>query len=274
METIYLDRLFALNLIIDYLLLTGTARVCALKLRRRRYALAAVFGALYAVLSVMPQGAFLSAAAVKLSAGIFMALIAFGSEKRFFRCATVLFAVSALFGGAVWAISLRGGDTRRGLIYLPVSMPVLALSFGLCYAALSLVFRRLGKTAGRVIHEVYITFDGRSLEIRALEDSGNTLYDPVSGSSVMVISADTLLPLFPDGAAELGTADPARQLTALSEHYGARFRLIPYTAVGTGSGMLTAFRPDAVTVDGTERDDVIAAVSVTGIAGDGFDAII
>lgn len=35
--------------------------------------------------------------------------------------------------------------------------------------------------------------------------------------------------------------------------------------------MLAAFRPDAVYVDGEQRDDVIVAVSPTPLGGDGFD---
>ena len=40
------------------------------------------------------------------------------------------------------------------------------------------------------------------------------------------------------------------------------------------SGMLAAFRPDAVYVDGEQLDDVIVAVSPTPLGGDVFDSII
>ena len=40
METIYIDRLFALNFIIDYLILLGSARICGIFMRRGRYLLA------------------------------------------------------------------------------------------------------------------------------------------------------------------------------------------------------------------------------------------
>lgn len=274
METIYIDRLFVLNLVIDYLLLLGTARVCGHRLRRWRYLIAAAAGALYAVFSVMPHSDFLTEAPIKLAAGVFMAIIAFGSEERFFRSSVVFFSVSAFFGGAVWAVSGGNGSDIKNTLYLPVSMPVLALSFGLCYAALSLAFCRLGKTGGRKVHKVNITLSDRSIELRALEDSGNTLFDPISGSSVLIASADTLLPLFPDCAEALMLIDPADQLTALTTRYGERFRLIPYTAVGTRNGMLTAFRPDLLVIDGKIRDDIVTAVSTSHIGGDAFDAII
>ena len=268
METIYVDRLFVINLIVDYLLTLGAAVVCGVKLRRKRYALAALFGAVYAVLSVLPQLIWLEKAPVKLAAGILMALIAFGGEERLLRCTAVFFAVSAFFGGAVWAISTRSGINRGHTAYIPVSMPVLALSFGICYAALSLVFRRAAKTAGRHIREVRVTYGGNTAELRALDDSGNTLFDPMTGGRVLISSAKALSPLFP-GCGELLSGDAASAVSAVPG-----LRLIPYSAVGTQSGLLPAFRPDELYADGKKCDDVIVAISPTQIGGDGFDSVI
>ena len=52
MDVIYLDRLFGLNLLLDYCLMRASARVCGVVLRRGRYLLAALTGALYAALMV------------------------------------------------------------------------------------------------------------------------------------------------------------------------------------------------------------------------------
>lgn len=75
MDIIYIDRLFLLNLVLDYLIVLCSARLCGIKLRRARYAAAAVFGALYAVLSLLPGLAFLKLWPVKLICGLLMALI-------------------------------------------------------------------------------------------------------------------------------------------------------------------------------------------------------
>ena len=52
MEVIYIDSLFFLNLGVDYLLCLASARICGLYLRRRRYVLAALLGALDAQLEL------------------------------------------------------------------------------------------------------------------------------------------------------------------------------------------------------------------------------
>ena len=109
MDVIYLDRLFGLNLLLDYCLMLASARVCGVVLHRARYLLAALTGALYAAVMVLPGCGWLGSGAMKLALGAAMALIAFGGEAHWARCAVVFFAVSAAFGGAVYAASMLAG---------------------------------------------------------------------------------------------------------------------------------------------------------------------
>jgi hypothetical protein len=50
---------------------------------------------------------------MELVSALIMGLIAFGGEKRLLRCVGVFLAVSASFGGAVWALTLHAGDMPR-----------------------------------------------------------------------------------------------------------------------------------------------------------------
>lgn len=269
MEVIYIDRLFIINYVADYLLLLVSARICGLFLRRPRYLAAALFGALYAVLSVFEGFGFLLLFPVRLSAGILMALIAYACEEKLMRPVLVFFGVSALFGGAVWAISMQGG-TGGSAVTLPVSLPVLFLSFGVTYALMSVLFRRSVKNAQRTVCDAVIRHGGNEIRLRALCDSGNTLFDPVTGGSVMIVYYEQLRGLFGDKALLLG-GDAMSAVT--DPFYTGKLRLIPYRAVGVGAGLLPAFRPEGLTVDGKARDDILIAASPTPVAGDGFDCI-
>lgn len=272
MDIIYIDRLFALNLILDYLLLLCTARLCGVPLRRRRYALAAFIGAMYAALGMLRGAQWLYLPPVKLVCGFLMALVSFGCEQKLLRCGLVFFVVSALFGGAVWAISMQNGAFFPRSAFIPVSLPVLCVSFAVIYAVLSFVFRRSVKSADICVYDAQVRFMGNTVLLRCLEDSGNSLFDPISGSEVLISSATALAPLFPDTQELLKSSDPTGLM--LSPRLSGRLRLIPYSAVGTESGMLPVFRPDELRFDGRLRDDVVIAVSPTPIGGDGFDSII
>ena len=232
MDVIYLDSLFGLNLLIDYCLVLVSARVCGVVLRRWRYALAALIGALYAALMVLPGFGWLANGMMKLALGAAMALIAFGGEAHLVRCTVVFFAVSAAFGGAVYAASMLAGVSPGSGALVTVSGRVLALSFAACYAAVSLVFRRRVRAADREVRTVTVTLAGRSVTLRALRDSGNDLHDPVSGLPAAVVERAAVLPLFPAVHALPDDAVQALEaLSALPECTG-RVVLLPYRAVG------------------------------------------
>lgn len=260
MKVIYLDRLFLLNLLIDYLLCLVSARVCGLVLRRRRYLLAALLGALYAVGVMLPGLSALARPPGQLVSAALMAAIAFGREEKALRCTAVFLAVSAAFGGAVWAISLAGGRPA-------LDLRVLALAFALCYAGTTLLFRGTARLPDRPRSEIRLRLNGRESRFMALVDTGNRLCDPVSGAEVMLASPHALAPLFP--GADLG-ADPVDLLRQPA--LAGRFRLLPYRAVGA-RGMLPVFRPEALSVDGRERGGLLVAVAPEA-RGEGFEAIL
>ena len=270
MEVLYLDSLFGLNLLIDYCILLASARVCGVVLRRGRYALGALLGAVYAATMVLPGFAWLGNTAVKLCLGMAMGLIAFGGEQRLWRCTAVFFAVSALFGGAVYAASLLAGADPLGGSVVSVSGRVLALSFAVCYTGVSLVFRRQTKKAERVIRPVTLTLADSSVTLRGLRDSGNALHDPASGRAAAVADRTVLLALL--GVSEL-SRDPVAALETLSDQPG-QFRLLPYRAVGVDAGMLLAFRPDRAEVDG-RTEDWLVAISPAPLSAQGeFEVIL
>jgi len=265
METIYIDSLFLLNLVIDYLLCLVSARVCGVVLRRWRYALAAFIGAVYAVAIYLPGLEWLRLPAVKLCLWLIMALSAYGKEERMLRCGVVFAAVSAAFGGFIWALQLAGGRPA-------FDMRTLLLSFVLCYGVMRLIFGGKARLADEKRVKVELWFLGHRAEFIALVDTGNQLTDPISGKAVMVVSPHALKPLFPhhtellelDGVEMLQCADAFDALRG-------KFRLIPYSSVG-GSGLLCAFHPDSVK-SGEKELEIMAAISKNA-AGDGFQAII
>lgn len=274
MEIIYADSLFFLNFLIDYLLCLVSARVCGLWLKRKRYVLAALVGAAYSVAVFLPGMAFLSARWGKLGCAGLMGAIAYGSERRRLRCTAVFMAVSAAFGGAVWALSMAGGMEWNERAYLPVSSRALLLAFALCWGGAELLFRARGRLPDKPRAAVTLTFLGKECSFMALLDSGNSLTDPVSGAEVMVVSPHALLPVLGSAVSVFTVATAVEQVEALNAipELRGKFRLIPYSALGT-KGLLPAFRPDKLTVDGIEAEEKLAAVSPSA-AGDGFDAII
>lgn len=261
MEVLYLDQLFVVNFLVDYCILLAAARISDVPLRRKRYLLAALTGAIYAALSVLPGLTWLALAPAKAASGMLLALIAFGGERRFWRCAVVFFAAAALFGGAVYALSLAAGSSAPGAALQRVRLRVLIPTFAVCYALVTTIFRHRMQSAQRMILPVTLTVNGRTLALRAIRDSGNVLRDPVTGLRVAVISAAVLrdvLGAFPD--------EPIAAVQALRGQVAGP-RLLPYSAVGVSGGLLAAFRPDRLSVAGKD-EELLLALSPTPVSVD------
>lgn len=268
MNVIYADVLFALSVFTDYLLCLVTARFCSLRLRRGRYLAAAALGGIYAVAVFLPGFAWLAHPLVELCAAGIMGLVAFGGEQRLFRCLGAFLAVSASFGGAAWAVALRGGSMPAPDIGL------LAAVFLGSYAVLTLLSRTRHRRAREHRVEAALGFNGRETTFTALDDSGNCLRDPVTGDAVMLVSPAALRPLFPGREALLessGAVELVSMAGRLPELRG-RFRLLSCGSVA-GPTLLAAFRPDAVRIDGKARDALLCAVS-SAARGDGFEGIV
>ena len=270
MEVIYLDALFVLNLLADYLLCLSTGRICGLCLRRRRYLAAALLGALYAAAVYLPGLRFLSLPPLRLAAGLGMGLIAFGAERQPLRCAAVLLAVAAAFGGALWAISLASGGSGG---YVPLSGRILLLAFALCYGALRLLFHFRARKAGRRLVSVTVGFLDREARFTALADTGNSLLDPLSGAQVLVACPHALRPLLRENTELFGALSPVELLefSARIPELSGRLRLLPYSALG-GGGLLPVFRPDRLLIDGAAQRDTLIGISPQA-AGEDFEGL-
>ena len=237
MNVIYVDELFFLNALTDYLLLLSCARLRGRALRRTRFAAAAALGGVYAVFAAIPPLSFLVSLAVKALVSLLMAWIAFGAPPELWRGWGCFLALSSAFAGAVYGISLLSGAEVYGSLS-GASLKTLALSFGLCYAAVRLFFGRFLKRRERCVVEAKIELCSKTVFLRALRDTGNSLFDPLSGSRILLAEPGALASLFVPPLVLPLPDDPAACFRVLSSHpvLSRRLRLVGFSAVGTICG--------------------------------------
>jgi stage II sporulation protein GA (sporulation sigma-E factor processing peptidase) len=275
MEIIYVDRVFLLNLIIDYLLLVVTCRLGGGPIRRGRCLLGAVLGGIYAVACFLPGYGFLSTAAFKLALWGLMSLAAFGGEAHLARYAVCFLVVSAVFGGGVWAASMLAGGAGPFGSAVALDLPTLGFSFAVGYALLTLALRHRMRAQPREIVPARLTLRDKTVELRCLRDTGNGLRENLSGRRVLVLDVGAAAPLFTPAEAEaLRCTDGAAALIRLGQIPGApHFRPVVYSAVGTSAALLPAFLPRELYIDGLPCRDYAAAISPTPIGDGSFNSI-
>ena len=281
MTVIYLDELFLLNFVVDYLLLLAAGRLCGEVLRRGWLALGAAVGAGYAAAAFLPGMGFLLHPLCKLAAAVLALLAGYGRSRHLLRVSLVFFAVSAAFGGGIFALQLLGGQgltLRSGILYSAMDLRLILLSAAGCYVLITLVLQRTARhtAARRELAPVLLTLEGRRVALTALVDTGNTLTDPVTGRPVMVAEGEKLSQLLPEPLGPEALRDPVGSLERLSRAgEGQRFRLLPYQAVGVECGMLLALRLDQAQVGTEDYGGILVALSPTRVSdGGGYSALI
>ena len=224
---------------------------------------------------------FLTHPLCKLGAAVLMLLTGFGGSRRLLRVTLVFFGLSCAFGGGIFAIGLLGGrglTLRNGVLYSVMDLRILLLSAAVCYAVLTLVFRRTARHGRREVLPAVLILEGRRVAVNALVDTGNTLTDPVTGRPVMVAEGSLLSPLLPGERVldEKALRDPVGTLERLSRGgRGRRFRLLPYQAVGVECGMLLALRLDDARVGAEDYGGILVALSPNPVSdGGGYSALI
>ncbi len=267
------EAMLVLNAAIDTGLLACSARLCGEQLRWGRLILAGMLGGVYAVAAVLPGLGFLRHGLVKVSMAAAICLVSFGASVRYFRLTVVYFAMGCLFAGLVTAFAqLTGTGLLRvpGGGFYPVSALALLSIGAVAAAAARLLFAGSLQHTARAFDTLELRLGERTLTLRALVDTGNTLKDPMTNEPVLVLdwkAAARLLPEF-----QLQEQDflyPAELMRRLMREAPAlRLRLIPYRAVGVSQGLLLAVRCERRGKNG-RFSPALAAFSPTPVSSGG-----
>ena len=278
MTVVYIDSVFLLNALTDYLLLLLTARLAGLRLRRGRYALAGLLGGAYAAAVFLPGGAFLSAAPVKLAAGVLLSLVAFGGEEMLFRLTLLFFGLSCAFAGGVLGLGLLAGRTipqERGVFYTNIDAKLLVITATAAYLLVRMIFRAAARQGirGQKL-PVTICVGEKRCTLTALWDSGNGLTD-FDGVPVLVAELRAVSELLPAEVCrrlERGES-PANVLEDLQNAQpGLRPQLLSYRSVGQTGGLLLSVGSTWTQICGSTYPSLRIAVSPTPL-GAGYQAL-
>ena len=240
--TVYADILFIVNLYIDAMLLSAVRRFMRLPLSRLRWLLGSVLGGFFGLTALLPQLRGLPLLLFGLCQAFLLVTAAFAPKPwHTLGKATLLLllfgaALSGLLSLVQSFLPLSGMVLRNGTVYFDISPLLLVLLTCAAYGVLYLFDRLFQKREPDVLFStVHLTHSGKSVQLSSKIDTGMTLREPFSGLPVILVHRSAVKDLLPPN---FGTADCPLP-----------FRLIPFSSVG-GTGVLPAFSPDAVTVNG------------------------
>ncbi|MFE4711258.1 sigma-E processing peptidase SpoIIGA [Paenibacillus sp. NPDC056722] len=265
---VYIDLIFAANLLIDGVLLWLTGWLVKLKVSWWRLVLSAVVGALYVVMMFVPELTFLYTFLIKFGLSVIMLWIAFGfgSLQRYLRTMGAFYIINFAAAGGIVGIHYllqSSGDIWNGIMFTAAGGHAYRLKIGIWFviALLPLVLlcfkavqtsRMKREQLESYIGEVTVEIDGVTVTCLGLLDTGNRLSDPLTRIPVMVMESslwEKQLPASWKGRLTQSSADQLLLETdGQSFAWQDRIRLVPYRGVNRSASFMLALKPDLVTI--------------------------
>ena len=235
---VYLDAVALLNFLVDFLLLLGTNRLCGYPPLWGRSALAAALGGIYGAVCLLPGMGFLGNTLWRCVSLGLMSWIAFGISKSALRRAVIFVLLCMALGGIAQGFGIGGAAS------------VIASAAAVCM----MCFFGFRDRPGSVSYvPVELSYGNKQLRLTALCDTGNTLTDPITGRSVLVVGAEVAQQL--TGLTQQQLRSPVSAVTQASI---PGLRLIPYRTVSQPSGMLLALRFPRVRIGSWQGSSLVA----------------
>lgn len=235
---IYLDAVMVLNFIVDLLLLLGTNRLTGYPTGLKKASAAALLGGMYGAVCLLPEFRFLGSTLWRFVFLGLMSMIAFGINS------------SALSRGAIFVLlsmALGGISTGFGV----ADFGAVCICAGLIFLLCRIGFRN--PIGNEKYIPVELNWQGRTVKLMALQDTGNTLRDPLTGEQILVCGADVGEELL--NIPRSCFSDP---VDTLSAGVLPGMRLVSYHAVGQSNGMMLALRLKNAKINGKSIDPLVA----------------
>lgn len=257
---IFLDLILLINFIFNLLLITVAGWLGLQRFRTSRYCLAAGVGAgFWLIFFFCPQYIFIDWLC-RILGGLTMAYIAWRPLPfRSLLAKSVLLVVSGqLMGGGIYSLAFAVGGTALGnSTALPFAMVAggggIMLAVAAWWAGKTHTARQLKAYLG----QASIHFQGKSLKVQTLLDSGNSLRHPVNSWPVLILERQPASILF--SREVLDWLDDPQDLPPLG--VATRIALIPFTSVG-GGGVMAAIRPDKLVLQSEKGGAILTQVYV------------
>ena len=227
-----------LNFMVNFFLLLGTNRIAGHSTKYLRAVLASGFGGVYGGLCMFRGLHFLGNTLWRLVSIALICWIAFGSSKSTLRKGA-LFALlhlaltgiaAGMDGGGFWSVLVTAGAISLVWVTGLWSRPGLG-----------------GLVPVELLH------NGQRLSITALQDTGNTLRDPVTGQPVLVVGADVAQRLTGLTREQLHSPVEVMRISPIPG-----LRLIPYHTIDKAGGLLLAMRIAQVKI-GSQKGSALVA---------------
>ncbi len=276
---IILEFLLIENFIINILILYITKIITSTRVNKYRIIFGAAVASLYSLAFFWDYSLFLTRGYMKLIISILLIKISFNakSPKLYFYQLLAFYVVSFIFAGATFGYFYSLQNIQDAL-FKPIDMlngfPAFYLILGVFSSTIIgiILFKYHNNKQLRedYIMNIKITYKDKSAIIRALIDTGNSLIDPFTKQTVVLIEFVKIKELLPPLVWQLFEKDILNDFNLMHSimktvENEISLKLIPFQSVGKDSGFLFGFKPERIVLDYNSKNEIIRQDIVIGI---------
>ena len=244
---IYIDIFFGVNFIMDYIVLT----IADLKkiTKRKRRLISAFISALFSCIMIAYPHSFYFSPPFKIFFLFLMtAIVAFPQSFKNYLSYSICVFISSLFllTGVLAIEILSHNFINLSYLYTPTD---LLLIFGILagYLLFKFIKNSFNINKDKTFYNMQISYNGKSVKINAIKDTGNLLKTPLSSTPVIVCDKAVFEKLFTKNI----EPESLREFVDTKD-----FKIIPYKTISQ-TGIIYGFRPHFLKIDENTIDDII-----------------
>ena len=274
--TIYLDVVFIENIIMNYIILYGTAIIAKVIPKHIRLVLASTVGAMYAIVAYMSILKIYSTIILKIILSIIIVFIAYNPQniKKMLKQLLLFYLTSFVFGGVafclIYVVKPQDIIMHNGVFVgtYPLKIAFFGAFLGFIVIILSFKIIKTKLSKKTLLCNVKININQKQVETVAMIDTGNLLKDPISNMPVIVVEQSLLYEILPreilNNLGNILGGDLKNIPEDIKEKYISKLKVIPFSSLGKQNGMLLGIKADEIDIESEDenitKDNVIVGI--------------
>lgn len=232
---VYIELVFILNFLLDFMILYGTKRLLKINKNIYRIILGSMIGSITTI-QIYLKLTNIELTILKIIISILMNLVSFG-KNNLIKNTTYFYLISIIFGGVVYLLDIEL-DFYTNMFLLLILCPLIIFIFIKEYQNYKLNLKEK--------YDVLFTYLNKEYKLEGFIDTGNHLKDPLTSKSVILVDL---------------------QIKTKKVIY------IPYKALNT-EGIIPCIKPDKLLINNKEINKCLIGLSKDKIRIPGINCIL
>lgn len=232
---IYLEYIFIINFLLDFMILYGTKRILKINKKNKRIILSSLIGSLSTFI-LLVNISNLSLFILKILLSIIMIITAFGSNNLKENI-LYFYLISIIIGGLIYLFDLKT-NPYLNMLFILIITPVIVYILLKEYTKLKITIKDK--------YIVNITIKNKEYNLEGFIDTGNRLKSPISNKSVILVNLN--IPL-------------------------ENVLYVPYKALNT-TGVIPCLKPEKIEIEGKNITNCLIGISKDKFSLNGENCIL